>query len=111
MGAGRTIFRGKFGQLLVSERLARCLPCAAAFLQDPKARNVFQEANRPSDAHFIGEPGLARRFGNHRPGKFRAEQRPGARTEVGPITPGGGYGGNRVASIVRTTGDHLGRRQ
>ena len=82
-------------------------PMAAAFLNQPKPGNVFQQAHRVAVTDLIGEVQLATRLVDDRLRRFNAHQRPGARTQKGPVLAGGRQTRNRSACVVRTGGDDL----
>ena len=82
-------------------------PRAAAFLQDPEPGDVLEKADGAAEADFVGEAGFARGVGDDGRGKFRAEQRPGAGAEIGPVVAPGGNGGDGRAGVVRAGGDDL----
>ena len=100
------------GSSLVGERLPGGFPRAAAFLQDPESGDVFQEADRAAEADFVGEAGFARGFGDDRLREFRAEQRPCARAEVGPVVAArAGTAATAAPVSCEQVGDDFGLRQ
>ena len=86
-------------------------PLTAAFLNDPKADDVFQQAHRTAETDLVRETERARMvvYDGLRP--FDAHERPCAGTQIGPVPAARGNGGDRRAGVVRATGDDFDLRQ
>ena len=89
-----------------------CLrPMPAAFLHEPEADDVFEQAHGVAETDFVGETEVAALVGDDGLRPFDAHERPGAGTEVGPVLAARRDGGDRRAGVVRTGGDDFDLRQ
>ena len=66
--------------------LAFLRPLAAAFLDQPEADDVFEQAHGIAEADFVGESEIAALVGDDGLRPFDAHERPGAGTQVGPVS-------------------------
>lgn len=78
---------------------------ASAFLDEPEAHDVFEEADGATDAAFVGVV-IAERFGvDDGVGEFDAHEGPGAGADVAPTLALRGDGGDGAAGVVTGGGD------
>ena len=97
---------GHLGELGVAVIVPLALKLSAAFLHQPQAHDVLEEADRAADAALVGVV-VTERFGvDDWLRDFDAHQRPRAGADIAPVVPGGGDGGNRAGRIVTGGGDH-----
>jgi len=82
-------------------------PFAAAFLEEPETREVFEEPDFSPHAAFVGDVVGGGFFGEDGVVDFSAEEGPGAAGEVEPIvgSGGGGDGGDGGGGVVTADGD------
>ena len=91
--------------------LARLHPGTAAFLDDPEADDVFQQTHGAAVTDFIGEIRFAAGVGDERRPSLDSHKRPGAGTDIGPILATGRNSRDGGTGVMRTSSDHLNRRQ
>ena len=72
-------------QVVPAEFAAVLVPHPAAFLHQPQAGDVLQQADRVAHAALVGEVQLAALVVDHRLRRLDAHQRPGAEADVAPI--------------------------
>ncbi len=83
-------------------------PVPSAFLNEPEAGDVFQEADGAFDAAFVGEVILESGGIDPRLGEFDAHERPGAGAEVYPVIAPAGDGCDGGAGVMGCGGDDEG---
>ena len=92
--------------------MAALAPEAHALLQDPKARDILEQADRAAVADLIGEVEFSRLFGQNGSRGFHSQQRPGAGAQVSPARLVGRRDSrNRGTRVVRASGDDLDRSE
>ena len=90
---------GGVQQLRVGILLSGGGPGAAAAFEQPHPGNILQQPDGVSDAAFIGEVEAPRLVRDDGRGDFRAQQRPGSRTQE-CSRPAGLYRGHSRSGIV-----------
>ena len=79
---------------------------AQAFLQEPQATDVAQEAGAVVDTCLVGEVGPTGVVGEHGPVQLEPDQRPRAAGDIGEPVGGGRHGDDRRSRVVRADGCH-----
>ena len=97
---------GHVGNLRIGIGPAFLGPNLAALLQEPHARDIFQETRGSFDTALVGKILLARGVGNNRFRALDAHQAPGSAAQVGKLLVGGRHSGNGRCGIVSRHGDH-----
>lgn len=92
--------------VLKRDVLALAAPRAPAFLDQPEAGNVFQQAHGTIDAAFVGDIPLQRLLIDDRLRKLGAQKRPGAAAQISEILLPGGDGDHRGGGVVFGYGHH-----